>query len=73
MPNKPPYVDGTLTEAEVIRWARCGQCWADHGRDCDPSVPGGWTRVGQDCFHPLRLTRAERRAGLVLAAIRGEL
>jgi hypothetical protein len=71
MPAKQPYVDSSLTEADVIIMADCGQCWPGAGQPCDPAVPGGWVRVGEQCFHPLRLRRAENRAGLLLAAVRG--
>jgi hypothetical protein len=73
VPAKPPYVDGTLTEAEIIMKADCGQCWPGAGQPCDPAVAGGWVRFGEACFHPARVARAERKAGLVLAAVRGEL
>jgi hypothetical protein len=73
MPRSQPYGSDTLTEADIIRKATCGQCWVRSGQPCDPAVPGGWARYGEECFHPLRVSRAETRAGLLLAAVRGKL
>ena len=59
---KGSTVETTLTYAEIVLMAWCGECWARPGTMC----PGG-------VFHQLRVDRAERKAGeLLAAAIRSE-
>jgi hypothetical protein len=63
-----------LTEAELIIRARCGECWAEPGWPCDRTVfTGGWITVGRSRFHQLRVERADRKLGGLLAAVLGEL
>lgn len=62
-----------LTEAEIIIRAHCGECWARPGAECDRSVfTGGWVTVAGGRFHQLRVERADRKLGGILAAVLGE-